>query len=72
MVEVFLVVLKKITKSPLVQQIRRTVFKKAVNYVPELYELGTSKIKNKTARKILQSDTTTKFLNNLVTKYSSE
>ena len=54
------------------QQIRRTVFKKAVNYVPEQYELGTSKIKNKTARKILQSDTTTKFLNNLVTKYSSE
>ena len=32
----------------------------------------TSKIKNKTARKILQSDATTNLLNNLVTKYDDK
>ena len=68
----FLSSLKKITTNPLVKQIERTAFKKAVNYAPKLYKLGTSKIKNKTARKILQSDTTTNLLNNLVTKYGGE
>ena len=63
--------LKKIDKNSLVRQIGKTALKKAVNYVPQLYNLGTSKIKNRTARNILQSDATTNILNNLVTKYGN-
>ena len=60
---VFLSSLKKIAKNPLVRQIGKE---------PQLYNLRTSKIKNKPARKILQSDTATNLLNNLVTKYGSK
>ena len=62
---------KKIDKNSLVRQIGKTALKKAVNYVPQLSNLGTSKIKNRTARNILQSDATTNILNNLVTKYGN-
>ena len=49
-----------------------TALKKALNYAPQLYNLGTSKIKNKTARKILQSDAATNSLDNIITKYAGE
>ena len=39
---------------------------------PQLYNLGTSKVKNKTPRKVLQSDAGKNLLNNLVTRYGSE
>ena len=48
----FLSSLKKIAKNPLVRQIGKIALKIAVDYAPQLYNLGTSKIKNKTARKI--------------------
>ena len=48
----------------MVRQIGKTSLKKSVNYAPRPYNLGTSKIKNKTARKILQSDAATNLLNN--------
>ena len=41
--------LKKIAKNPLVKQYR----KKALTYAPKLYKYGTSKVKNKRARKTL-------------------
>ena len=41
--------LKKIAKNPLVKEFR----KKALTYAPKLYKYGTSKVKNKRARKIL-------------------
>ena len=68
----FLSSLEKIAKNPLARQIGKTALKKAIDYAPQLYNLGTSKIKNKTARKILQLDAVTKLLNNLVTKYGSK
>ena len=68
----FLTSLKKRAKNPLVRQIGETALKKALNYAPQLYNLGTSKIKNKTARKILQSDAATNSLDNIITKYASE
>ena len=43
--------LKKIAKYPLVKQLG----KKALPYPPKLYKYGTSKVKNKTARKKLNS-----------------
>ena len=55
---------KKIADNPTVRQLGKTALKKAINYAPQLYNLGASKIKNKTARKILQSDTATNLLNN--------
>ena len=48
----FLSSLKKTAKNPLVRQIGKIALKIAVDYAPQLYNLGTSKIKNKTARKI--------------------
>ena len=48
----FLSSLKKIAKNPLVRQIGKIALKIALDYAPQLYNLGTSKIKNKTARKI--------------------
>ena len=68
----FLSSLKKIAKNPLVRQIGKTALKAALNYEPQLYNLGTSKIKSKPAREILQSDTDTNLSNNLVTKYGSK
>ena len=68
----FLSSLEKIAKNPLVRQIGKTALKKAVDYAPQLDNVGTCKIKNKTARKILQSDPATNLLNNLATKYSSK
>ena len=68
----FLSSLKKIAKNPLVRQIEKTALKKAVDYAPQLCNIGTSKIKNKTTRRILQSDAPTNLLNNLVTKYGSK
>ena len=62
----------KKANNPTVRQLGKTALKKAINYAPQLYNLGTSKIKNKTARKILQSDTATNLLNNSVTKYGGE
>ena len=63
---------KKIADNPTVRQLGKTALKKAINYAPQLYNLGASKIKNKTARKILQSDTATDLLNNFATNYSGE
>ena len=68
----FLSSLKKIAKNPLVRQIGKNALKKVIDYTPQLYNLVTNKIKNKTARKILQSDAATNLLNNLVTKYGSK
>ena len=68
----FLSSLRKIAKNPLVRQMGKTALEKSINYAPELYNLGKSKIKNKTVRKILQSDAATNLLNNIVTKYGSE
>ena len=65
----FLSSLKKIAKNPLVRQIGKTALKKAIYHTVQLYNLGTSKIKNKTARKVLQTDSASNLLNNLVTKY---
>ena len=56
----------------MVRKIGNTALKKAVNYAPQLYNLGTSKIKNKTTRNILQSDAATNLLNNLITRYGGE
>ena len=58
----FLRSLKTIAKNPPVRKIGKTVLRKAIYYTPQLYNLGTSKIKNKTERKILQSDATTNLL----------
>ena len=68
----FLSSLKKIAKNLLLRQIGKTALKKAIDYAPQFSNLGTSKIKNKTTRKILQSDAATNLLNNLVTKYGSK
>ena len=68
----FLSSLRKVAKNPLVRQIGKTALEKSINYAPELYNLGKSKIKNKTVRKILQSDAATNLLNNIVTKYGSK
>ena len=68
----FLSSLRKMAKNPLVRHVGKTALEKSINYAPELYNLGKSKIKNKTVRKILQSDTATNLLNNVVTKYGSE
>ena len=68
----FLSSLKKIAKNLLLRQIGKTALKKAIDYAPQFSNLGTSKIKNKTTRKILQSDASTNLLNNLVTKYGSK
>ena len=38
----------------------------------QLYNLETGKVKNKTARNILQSDTAKNLLNNLVTRCGGE
>ena len=45
------------------RQIGKTALKKAVDWTPPFYNLGTSKIKIKTARKILQSGAATNLLN---------
>ena len=67
----FLSYLKKNSKKSTRKTNRKkTALKKAVDYAPQLNNLGTSKIKNKTARKILQSDAPTTLLNNHVTKGS--
>ena len=65
----FLSSFKKIANNATVRQLGKTALKKAINYAPQLYNLGASKIKNKTARKILQLDTATNLLNNFVIKY---
>ena len=49
----FLSSLKKIGNNPTVRQLGKMPLKKAINYAPQLYNSGTSKIKNKTARNIL-------------------
>ena len=54
--------LKKVAKNPLVKQLR----KKALTYAPKLYQYGASKIKNKTARKILNSAGAEQLLNKVV------
>ena len=43
----FLSSLRKIAKNPLVRQMGKTALEKSINYAPELYNLGKSKIKNK-------------------------
>ena len=68
----FLSSLKKNSQKSISKTNRKNCSKKAVNYAPQLYNLGTSKIKNKTARDILQSDAATNLLNNLITRYSGE
>ena len=68
----FLSSLKKNSKKSTCKTNRKTAPKNPIDYAPQLYNLGTSKIKNKTARKILQSDTATNLLNNLVTKCGSK
>ena len=68
----FLSGLKQIAKNPLVKQIGKTALKEAINYAPQLCNLRTSKIKNKTGKEILQSDAATNLFNNFVTKYGGE
>ena len=46
----FLVAEKKKSKNPLLRQIGKTALKKAIDCALQLYKLGTSKIKNETAR----------------------
>ena len=41
---------KKRSKNPLLRQIGKTALKKAIDCALQLYKLGTSKIKNETAR----------------------
>ena len=50
---------KKIAKNLLVKQLG----KKALTYAPKLYKHGASKIKNKTARKTLNSVAAEQLLN---------
>ena len=57
--------LKKIAKNPVVWKLR----KKGLSYVPQLYNYGISKINNKTAKKILGSDSTKNLVNNLASRY---
>ena len=64
----FLSSLKKKANNPIVRQLGKNALEKAINYAPQLYNLGTSKIKNKTARKTLQSYTPTNLLNNFAAK----
>ena len=51
--------LKKIAKNPLVKQLG----KKALTYTPKLHKYGASKVKNKTARKVLNSPAAEQLLN---------
>ena len=50
---------KKIAKNPLVKQLG----KKALTYAPKLHKYGASKVKNKTARKVLNSAAAEQLLN---------
>ena len=50
---------KKQQKNPLVKQLG----KKALTYTPKLYKYGASKVKSKTARKILNSAAAEQLLN---------
>ena len=52
--------MKIIAKNPLV---KNTLEKTALTYAPKLYNYETRKIKNKTARKILQSAAAIDILN---------
>ena len=45
----------KEANNPTVRQLGKTALKKAINYAPQLHNSGKSKMKNKTARKILQT-----------------
>ena len=56
---------KKIANNPTVRQLGKTALKRAINYAPQLYNLGTSKIK-KTAKKILQPGTPANLLKTLL------
>ena len=55
----FLILRKKQQKNPLVKQLG----KKALTYAPKLYKYGASKVKNKTARNILNSAGAEQLLN---------
>ena len=58
----FLSSLKKVANNPPVRQIGKTALRKAREYTSQLYNLGPRKTKNKTARKILQSNAATNLL----------
>ena len=53
--------LKKIAKNPIVRKLAKT----GLSYAPQVYNYGVSKINNKTAKKILGSDTNKNLFNNL-------
>ena len=55
----FLILRKKQQKNALVKQLG----KKALTYAPKLYKYGASKVKNKTARNILNSAGAEQLLN---------
>ena len=57
--------LRKFTKNPIV----RKLAKKGLNYVPQVYNCGVSKINNKTAKNILGSDAAKHLVNNLASRY---
>ena len=56
----------------MVRKLGKTALQKAINYSLQLYKLGTSKVKKKIARKILQSGTAKYLLNNFVTRCRGE
>ena len=58
----FFDILKKLAKNPLLKKLGN----KALTYAPKLYNYGTSKNKNKTARKILQSAAAEQLLNRVI------
>lgn len=56
----------------MVRKLGKTALQKAINYSLQPYKLGTSKVKKKIARKILQSGTAKYLLNNFVTRCRGE
>ena len=48
---------KRILNNPTIKQLGKAALKKTINYAPQLYNLGTSKIKNKTATILLYNHT---------------
>ena len=59
---------KKIANNPTVRQLGKTALKRAINYAPQLYNLGTSKIK-KNSKKDFTTRHSCKLIKNFVTKY---
>ena len=65
----FLSSFKKIANNATVRQLGKTALKKAINYAPQLYNLGTSKIE-KNSKKDFTTRHSCKLIKNFVTKYS--